>query len=141
MKFEEAANHLGQSVPQIRMKLNGNRNEVVSTNPEDDGIRAGRRFFKLEVTEADELDIDITLADGSLGNLKIRCATLAQIILDRNAKALVPDLPESSTTEIQVGDGDINTNVAVPLKLVSADDLIGASQRHTQRSNIRQSPY
>lgn len=138
MDFETAANHLGESIPKIRMKLNGNRNEIVPKT-DDDGIHAGRRYFKLEVTEADELDIDITLADGSLGNLQIRCTTLAQIILDRNAKALVPDLPESSITEIQVGDGDMNTNVVVPLKRVNADDLITATQRHAQRTS--KSPY
>jgi hypothetical protein len=95
----------------------------------DDGLKLGSRLFKLDINEADLIDVDITMCDGTRGNLQIKGTTLAQIILDRNARAAPAVEAPTVTNEIQVGDGDLPAGAQTVSKIVPADDLIAASRK------------
>lgn len=95
----------------------------------DDSLKLGSRLFKLDINEADLIDVTITMCDGSRGNLQIKGATLAQIILDRNARAAPAVEAPTVTNEIQVGDGDLPAGAQTISKIVPADDLLAASQK------------
>jgi hypothetical protein len=105
-------------------------------NEDDFDLRA--KTYTLDLNEADVLNLTIRMADGSNGQISIKGTTIAQIILDRNAKAVPVQDPESTTTEIQVGDGDISDAPVIPLKLANADEILTASQRAKQREEQRQ---
>lgn len=104
---------------------------VIEPTPEESPA-VGTRFFNLDITEVDIIDVTITMADGSKGNLQIKGTTLAQIILDRNARALPAPEPPVATNEIQVGDGDLPEGARVASKIVPAEDLLAASQKRTK---------
>ena len=108
-----------------------------SLEDDDFGMRA--RQINLDLSEADTINITIKMIDGSVGQVSIKATTIAQIIIDRNAKAAPVQDSESTVTEIQVGDGDISDTPVIPLKIVSADEILAASLR--ARTNIRQSPH
>lgn len=112
-----------------------NVNPLLSDFPEDD-LHVGKRVVQANVTEADEILVNVQLADGSIGSITIKASTLAQIILDRNARtAQAAQQPASPTTQnaIEVGDGDLGGGNQQPTfsNLVDADELLSASKRRS----------
>lgn len=116
-----------------KAKLSNNVNPLLSDFPDNhDGIVVGKRIIQANITEADEIVVNIQMIDGSIGNLTIKATTLAQIIIDRNARA-VPQEVEAppEVTAIDVGDGDLGgSNPQAQLSnIVDADELLNASRK------------
>lgn len=118
----------------------GGLSGVAGQGVNDDDFDIRPKTYTLDLNEADVLNLTVKMIDGSNGQISIKGTTIAQIILDRNAKAAPVQDPESTATEIQVGDGDISDAPVIPLKMVNADEILEASQRAKSRS-IKQSPY
>ena len=116
-------------------------NPLLSDFPDDD-LHVGRRVVQANITEADEILVNIRMIDGSMGSITIKATTIAQIIIDRNAKAAelakeAESMPVSNA--IDVGDGDLGGGDPRPVisNVVDADELLEASRR---RSNITGGP-
>ncbi len=107
-------------------------NQLLSDFP-DDEFNIGKRIVQANITEVDEIVVNIRMVGGEMGTITIKGTTLAQIIMDRNIKAAKADASFESADDgssIDVGDGlggeDRRSEIS---NIVDADELLAASKK------------
>lgn len=140
MKMAYAQKKAKQPISDAKPSVS-NINSLLSDFPDDD-LHVGRRVVQANITESDEILVNIRMIDGSIGSITIKATTIAQIIIDRNTKAAelakeAESMPVSNA--VDVGDGDLGGGDPRPVisNVVDADELLEASRR---RSNITGGP-
>lgn len=93
------------------------------------------KTYAFDLTEADTLNLNIRMADGTVGSITIKGSTIAQIIMDRNARAAAAPESETKEGEIQVGDDGLHEIPVIPLRVIGAEEILEASKRARNRLN------
>ena len=102
--------------------------------PDIEGAVPNKRVVNLNITHLDELHIVIRMESGKEGEITIRAATIAQVILDR-AQVKEEELARGASDGIQVGDGLGGEPAEVREIPVTADELL------RRKSNIIAEDY